>query len=99
MAGARTSEAPKRLKLELTEILPVDNVEGIIAKTVKLKTHGVEFSLDDFGTGYSSLTCLKRFPLDQLKINQSFVRNGMTDPNDAVIAKMIVALARAWARQ
>ena len=90
---ARTGAAAKRLKLELTESLLVDNVEGIIAKMATLKTHGVGFSLDDFGTGYSSLSYLKRLPLDQLKIDQSFVRNILTDPNDAAIAKMIVALA------
>ena len=92
---ARTGAAPKRLKLELTESLLVDNVEGIIAKMALLKTHGVGFSLDDFGTGYSSLSYLKRLPLDQLKIDQSFVRNILTDPNDAAIAKMIVALAES----
>lgn len=90
---ARTGAAPKRLKLELTESLLVDNVEGIIAKMAQLKTHGVGFSLDDFGTGYSSLSYLKRLPLDQLKIDQSFVRNILTDTNDAAIAKMVVALA------
>jgi diguanylate cyclase (GGDEF)-like protein/PAS domain S-box-containing protein len=92
---ARTGAAPKRLKLELTESLLVDNVEGIIAKMAALKTHGVGFSLDDFGTGYSSLSYLKRLPLDQLKIDQGFVRNILTDTNDAAIAKMVVALAES----
>jgi diguanylate cyclase (GGDEF)-like protein/PAS domain S-box-containing protein len=86
---------PQRLKLELTEGLLVDDVEDIIAKMTALKAKGVGFSMDDFGTGYSSLSYLKRLPLDQLKIDQSFVRNILTDPNDAAIAKMVVALAES----
>ena len=84
---------PQRLKIELTESLLVDNIEDVITKMTALKSHGVGFSLDDFGTGYSSLSYLKRLPLDQLKIDQGFVRDVLIDPNDAAIAKMIVALA------
>jgi EAL domain-containing protein (putative c-di-GMP-specific phosphodiesterase class I) len=92
---ARTAANPKRLKLELTESMLVDDVEGMIAKMSVLKAKGISFSLDDFGTGYSSLAYLKRLPLDQLKIDQGFVRNIVTDPNDAAIAKMVVALAES----
>lgn len=90
-----TGANPQRLKLELTESLLLDDVEGIIAKMTALKARGVSFSLDDFGTGYSSLTYLKRLPLYQLKIDQSFVRDILTDPNDAAIARTIVALAQS----
>jgi predicted signal transduction protein with EAL and GGDEF domain len=91
----QTGANPKRLKLELTESLLVDDVEGVIAKMTALKSRGVGFSLDDFGTGYSSLSYLKRLPLDQLKIDQGFVRDILTDPDDAAIAKMVVALAES----
>ncbi len=86
---------PSRLKLELTESLLVDKVEEIVSKMTTLKSHGVGFALDDFGTGYSSLAYLKRLPLDQLKIDQSFVRDVLIDPNDASIAKTIVSLAQS----
>jgi diguanylate cyclase (GGDEF)-like protein/PAS domain S-box-containing protein len=83
---------PGLLKLELTESVLLTNYEDIIGKMSALKARGIRFSLDDFGTGYSSLSYLKRLPLDQLKIDQSFVRDVLTDPNDASIAKTIVAL-------
>ncbi len=89
----RSGANPQRLKLELTESLLVNHVEEIIGKMTVMKAKGVGFSLDDFGTGYSSLAYLKRLPLDQLKIDQSFVRDILTDPNDAAIARMIVVLA------
>jgi diguanylate cyclase (GGDEF)-like protein/PAS domain S-box-containing protein len=91
----KTGANPNRLKLELTESLLIDNVEGVIEKMFALKAKGVGFSLDDFGTGYSSLSYLKRLPLDQLKIDQSFVRDLLTDPNDAAIVRTIVALGQS----
>ena len=83
---------PHMLKLELTESLLADNVEDIIEKMTMLRALGIDFSLDDFGTGYSSLSYLKRLPLTHLKIDQSFVRDVLEDPNDAAIARTIVGL-------
>ena len=83
------------LKLELTEGLLVTQFDDVIAKMSALKAHGVGFSLDDFGTGYSSLAYLKRLPLDQLKIDQGFVRDILIDANDAAIANMVVVLAQS----
>jgi diguanylate cyclase (GGDEF)-like protein/PAS domain S-box-containing protein len=90
-----TGARPPQLKLELTESMLLSDVEDIITKMTELKANGVGFSLDDFGTGYSSLTYLKRLPLDQLKIDQSFVRDVLTDPNDAAIAKAIITLGQS----
>jgi diguanylate cyclase (GGDEF)-like protein/PAS domain S-box-containing protein len=90
----RTGANPKNLKLELTESLLIDNMEDTITKMTMLKRGGVGFSLDDFGTGYSSLSYLKQLPLDQIKIDQSFVRDVLVDPNDAAIARTIVALGQ-----
>ena len=89
-----TGADPRRLTLELTETLLVHNVEDVIEKMSDLKSEGVNFALDDFGTGYSSLYYLKRLPLDQLKIDRSFVRDVLTNSDDAAIAKTIVALAQ-----
>jgi diguanylate cyclase (GGDEF)-like protein len=83
---------PMSLKLELTESLVLDNVEDTIIKMKALKEFGVGFSMDDFGTGYSSLSYLKRLPLDQLKIDQSFVRDITTDHGDMVMVMTIVDL-------
>ncbi|MEP6971457.1 MAG: PAS domain S-box protein, partial [Betaproteobacteria bacterium] len=88
----RHAADPARLKLELTESLLADNVEDVVEKMTALRARGVDFSLDDFGTGYSSLSYLKRLPLAHLKIDQSFVRDLLVDPNDAAIARTIVAL-------
>jgi EAL domain-containing protein (putative c-di-GMP-specific phosphodiesterase class I) len=90
-----TGANPQRLKLELTKSLLVSNIEEVIEKMFALKAKGVGFSLDDFGTGYSSLSYLKRLPLDQLKIDRSFVLDVLSDPNDAAIAKTIIALAQS----
>jgi EAL domain-containing protein (putative c-di-GMP-specific phosphodiesterase class I) len=84
-----------QLELELTESLFVDSVDAIIEKMQQLKRLGIRFSLDDFGTGYSSLAYLKRMPIDQLKIDQGFVRDIMVDPNDAAITVTIIELARS----
>ena len=93
----RYGSPPGKLKLELTESLLINDIEDIITKMDLLKVRGVGFSLDDFGTGYSSLSYLKRLPLDQLKIDQSFVRDVLVDPSDAAIARTIVALANSLA--
>jgi len=85
----------RRLKLELTETSVLENVDDTIAKMNVLKTHGVSFALDDFGTGYSSLAYLRQLPLDMLKIDRSFVPDLLTNPNDAVIARTIIALGRS----
>jgi EAL domain-containing protein (putative c-di-GMP-specific phosphodiesterase class I) len=90
----RTCELPRdMLKLEITEGIVIQNLDDTIAKMLKLKELGVSFAMDDFGTGYSSLTYLKRLPVDALKIDQSFVRDATTDPNDAEIVRAIVAMA------
>jgi EAL domain-containing protein (putative c-di-GMP-specific phosphodiesterase class I) len=95
LALARSGAHASRLKLELTESLLVAHMEDVIAKMNALQARGVGFSLDDFGTGYSSLAYLKRLPLDQLKIDQGFVRDILIDPNDAAIAKMVIVLAES----
>lgn len=92
---AETDIDPSRLKLELTESVILDNVEEVIARMHELKTLGVAFSLDDFGTGYSSLSYLKRLPFDQVKIDQSFVRELDEDTNDAAIVRAILAMSRS----
>lgn len=90
-----TGAPAHRLKLELTESVLVDDVEGTIAKMAQLKRLGVCFSLDDFGTGYSSLLYLKRLPLDQIKIDRAFVQDVLNDPKDAAIARTLLALGQS----
>ena len=91
----QTGANPQRLKLELTESLLVSDVDRTIAKMSALKEAGIGFSLDDFGTGYSSLSYLKQLPLNQLKIDRSFVRDILVDANDLAIATMIIALSKS----
>ncbi len=88
----RTGADPNLLKIEPTESLLLGDMEGTIKKMTVLRGKGVRFALDDFGTGYSSLTYLKKLPLDQLKIDQSFVHELPTDPNACAIARTIIAL-------
>jgi len=90
-----TGADPGNLKLELTESMLVDNVEAVVEKMAALKEKGIRFSLDDFGTGFSSLSYLKRLPLDQLKIDRSFVRDVLMDANDAAIVRTIIALGQS----
>jgi EAL domain-containing protein (putative c-di-GMP-specific phosphodiesterase class I) len=92
-ALAETGADPGRLKLEMTESALAQDIDDVIAKMHRLRQHGVGFSLDDFGTGYSSLSYLKRLPLDQLKIDGSFVRGVLSEPSDATLVRTIVALA------
>jgi diguanylate cyclase (GGDEF)-like protein/PAS domain S-box-containing protein len=90
-----TKVSPHKLKLELTESLLAENMDVTITKMARLKKMGVTLSIDDFGMGYSSLSCLKRLPLDQLKIDKSFVEDILRDPNDAAIARTIIGLAQS----
>ena len=91
----RNGANPQRLKLELTESILVHDMDDTIAKMMALKAKGVGFALDDFGIGYSSLYYLKRLPLDWVKIDQSFVRDVLTDNNDATIVRAILLLAKS----
>jgi len=94
-ALAQTGAAAGLLKLELTESLLLNDSQDAIQKMATLRVLGVRFALDDFGTGYSSLSYLKMLPLQQLKIDQSFVRDVLTDANDAAIASTVLALGRS----
>ncbi|MEM9398480.1 MAG: EAL domain-containing protein, partial [Pseudomonadota bacterium] len=94
LAALRTQDLPGgRIELEVTEGLLIADVEDTVSKMQVLRAHGVRFSIDDFGTGYSSLSYLKSLPLDTLKIDQSFVRDVLSDPGDASIVRAIVSMA------
>ena len=86
---------PNCLELELTERLIMEDAEAAIVVLHEIKALGVQFSIDDFGTGYSSLSYLKRFPIDRIKIDQSFVRNITTDPKDAAVSQAIISLSHS----
>ncbi len=86
---------PMLLKLELTESMLLENIEDIISTMNALKEIGIQLTLDDFGTGYSSLQYLKRLPLDQIKIDQSFVRNLTSDSNDKAIVRTVIAMTKS----
>ena len=83
---------PSRLKIELTESTILDNVDATTEKMHQLRKLGIAFSMDDFGTGYSSLAYLQKLPLNQLKIDQSFVRDLNDDESDATIVRAIISL-------
>jgi len=91
----RTGANPKNLKIELSESMFSENVEDVIAKMIKLKSHGISFSLEDFGTGYSSMTYLKRLPLDQIKIDRAFVGEILKDPISSAVAQAIISFGKA----
>ena len=94
MAVMDTGANPSRLKLELTESLLLDNVDDTIDKMKAITRMGIHFALDDFGTGYSSLSYLKHLPLSWLKIDQSFVRDMLSDSEDEAIVRTIIVLAK-----
>ena len=87
---------PGQLTLEITESMLIDRVDDVIDKLNQLKELGVQLSIDDFGTGYSSLAYLRRLPLDELKIDRSFVSNLVEDPNNAAIVESMVAISQAF---
>jgi EAL domain-containing protein (putative c-di-GMP-specific phosphodiesterase class I) len=91
---SRTGADPGKLKIEITESMLISDIEDTRRKMMALKAIGVRFALDDFGTGFSSLAYLQQLPLDELKIDQSFVQHVTTDKNDAAITRSIIALAR-----
>ena len=91
-ALADTGLDPRRLDLELTENIVMENTESVAVQLAQLRELGVLISIDDFGTGFSSLSYIKHFPIDRLKIDQSFIRDLMSDPSDAAIVQAIISL-------
>ena len=92
---AETGLDPGYLELELTESILLEHTEESLAALRKFHDMGIHLALDDFGTGYSSLSYLKRFPIDSLKIDRSFVRDITTNPDDATIARTVIAMAHS----
>jgi EAL domain-containing protein (putative c-di-GMP-specific phosphodiesterase class I) len=95
----KTAIDPTRLKLELTEGVVINDITDTIIKMQKLKALGLSFSLDDFGTGYSSLSYLTQLPFEQLKIDQSFVKNLELQQTDAVMVQTIISMANSLAME
>lgn len=91
---AVTGADPAHLTLEVTENLMIENLGEVIAKMSELTALGVHFSIDDFGTGYSSLAYLKRLPIDELKIDKTFIQDAPNDPGDAAVVETIISVAR-----
>jgi EAL domain-containing protein (putative c-di-GMP-specific phosphodiesterase class I) len=91
----QTGLDPERLELEITESVAMQDAEKTISLLNGVRELGVQLSIDDFGTGYSSLSYLKRFPINKLKVDQSFVRNMTTNKNDASIAKSVVLIGQS----
>jgi len=94
-AIAASGIEPGMLELELTESILIRDTDNVLATVKRLKLMGVKLSIDDFGTGYSSLSYLKRFEVDKLKIDQSFIRDLATDPEDAAIVRAIIQMAHS----
>lgn len=86
--------SPDCIEIEVTESMLMHDIEEVVEKIQQLRNHGVRISIDDFGTGYSSLSYLKQLPLDQLKIDQSFIRDITSNDNDAVVVETIIVMAR-----
>jgi EAL domain-containing protein (putative c-di-GMP-specific phosphodiesterase class I) len=96
---AETAVEGRCLTLEITEGVLMEDGEQTVETLRQLNALGIEISVDDFGTGYSSLSYLKRYPVNTLKINRSFVRDITTDPNDAAIIAAIIVMARSLKMQ